>query len=661
MVKYISEKAWEFYKRLMWFLMVVFPFLGLGIIWLRDWNTLKPSSIANVSVDTIGMLILIFLFGYTIKDQNDRSLRTGCFAVLVFLNSLQFMLDLCGWCVDGLPRLWMLNTLANTGFYFFGLVMIMVYWRYLLEMSETENLMFRKLTKLLHVGGILASASVFFNIYGKYYFYISVDGFYTRSNYYFLSNSFLVLMLISFSAFLSWLKIPRKRKLALTTFVVVPVIANAIQIVFYGTSLVYVGTLLSLFMIYGFVFTEQNQELAIQIWENTRKEQEIMLARQRQQILDADLNLAANIQRHVIPKEFPESEAFSMYAYMLPAREVGGDFYDFFLVDADHLALVIADVSGKGIPASLYMMTVKTMIKNAATQGMNPKALLEFVNRQLCENSDEVQMFVTVWIGILEVSTGKVLAANAGHEYPAICRKDGQFEIFKDRHGFVLGGMEGMRYKQYEFSLMPGDTMFLYTDGVTEATNASEELFGTYNMLNSLNKEPQLEPKELLKKMQNSLEEFVGDGDQFDDITMMAIKMSEPAMTVQTISVIPTEESMTTVQAMAEELMDEAMVPMKVAMKIGIAIDEIFSNIIQYSQATSAEVTCRASSEALEIIFLDDGVPYNPLESKDPDITLSAEERDMGGLGIFITKNIMDTIDYAYKDGRNQLRVMKKL
>jgi sigma-B regulation protein RsbU (phosphoserine phosphatase) len=209
---------------------------------------------------------------------------------------------------------------------------------------------------------------------------------------------------------------------------------------------------------------------------------------------------------------------------MTPAKEVGGDFYDFFLIDNDHLGIVMADVSGKGVPAALFMMMSKILVNNYAMMGESPAKVLEQVNAQICKNNEE-EMFVTVWFGVLEISTGKITAANAGHEYPIVKKADGSFELFKDKHGFVIGGMEGMRYKEYEFTLEKGGSLFLYTDGVAEATNAGNELFGTDRMLEALNTEPEAAPEKLLSNMQKAVDDFVGDAPQFDDLTMLSVKL----------------------------------------------------------------------------------------------------------------------------------------
>lgn len=248
--------------------------------------------------------------------------------------------------------------------------------------------------------------------------------------------------------------------------------------------------------------------------------------RERERI-SAELNVATQIQASMLPcvfPAFPEYEEFDIYASMDPAKEVGGDFYDFFLVDADHLALVMADVSGKGVPAALFMMITKTLIKNEAQLGLSAGATLETVNNQLLENN-EAGMFVTVWLGLYEISTGRLTAANAGHEYPAIKRAGGSFTLLKDKHGFVMAGIEDVKYREYELELQAGDTLFLYTDGVTEATNGEKQLYGTDRMLNALNRKGNAGSKELLLEVRADIDRFVGEAEQFDDITMLALQV----------------------------------------------------------------------------------------------------------------------------------------
>ena len=242
--------------------------------------------------------------------------------------------------------------------------------------------------------------------------------------------------------------------------------------------------------------------------------------------IGAELNVAAQIQADMLPcifPPFPDKKGIDIYAHMAPAKEVGGDFYDFFLLDDDHLALVMADVSGKGVPAALFMVISKTLIKDHAQITRSPKVILEKVNNILMENNAE-EMFVTVWLGIMEISTGKITAANAGHEYPVVRGADGSFTLIKDKHGIVVGAMEDIKYRQYEMEIEPGGCLFLYTDGIPEATNEQEEMFGTGRMLDALNQDPNASPEKLLSNVMTSVNAFVGSASQFDDMTMLAMK-----------------------------------------------------------------------------------------------------------------------------------------
>ncbi|MCD8335284.1 MAG: SpoIIE family protein phosphatase [Clostridiales bacterium] len=242
--------------------------------------------------------------------------------------------------------------------------------------------------------------------------------------------------------------------------------------------------------------------------------------------IGAELNVATQIQADMLPRifpAFPERKEFDIYATMEPAKEVGGDFYDFFLVDADHLAVVVADVSGKGVPAALFMVIAKTLIKNHAQNREKLEDVFTHTNEQLCEGND-AGLFVTAWIGLLEISTGAFTYVNAGHNPPLLKRVDGNYEWMKARSGFVLAGMEGARYHELTDHLDPGDKLFLYTDGVTEAANSAEELFGSERLQAALNQRIDLPPQKLLTELKQSIDDFAGDAEQFDDITMVSLE-----------------------------------------------------------------------------------------------------------------------------------------
>ncbi len=266
-------------------------------------------------------------------------------------------------------------------------------------------------------------------------------------------------------------------------------------------------------------FVAMYGEIGAYVRENAR----ITAERER---IGTELSLASKIQADMLPSAFSafsERKEFTVYASMTPAKEVGGDFYDFFLVDHDHLGVVIADVSGKGVPAALFMMMAKIMIEGNASMGVGPGEALQMVNNKICENNRE-DMFVTVWLGILELSTGRLVAANAGHDKPVLMRPGGDFEVYADRHGFVVGGMEDMVYREYELKLEPGSKLFLYTDGVPEANDADENLFGMERTLEALNKAKDGTAYDEIQSVQDAVGKFVGDAPQFDDLTMLCLQ-----------------------------------------------------------------------------------------------------------------------------------------
>ncbi|MBR3183250.1 MAG: serine/threonine-protein phosphatase [Firmicutes bacterium] len=264
-------------------------------------------------------------------------------------------------------------------------------------------------------------------------------------------------------------------------------------------------------------------ELAEEIDDYVDKIESISAEKHR---IESELDMAKRIQLSMMPSVFPpypDRNEFEIYASVEPAREVGGDFYDFFLIDKDHLCMVMADVSGKGVPAALFMMGSKIVIKNSAMLMNSPAKILTRANESICENNEQ-DMFLTVWLGILELSTGKLVAANAGHEYPALMRAGEKFEIIKSKHGFVIGGFEDAIYTDYELQLEPGDKLFLYTDGLPEATNGDNEMLGIDGMLDALNENCESHPEVILNGVKNAVDGFVKEAEQFDDLTMMCIE-----------------------------------------------------------------------------------------------------------------------------------------
>lgn len=375
-----------------------------------------------------------------------------------------------------------------------------------------------------------------------------------------------------------------------------------------------------------------------------------------------DLEIAKQIQQSALPSVFPpypNRKDFSIYASMNAAKEVGGDFYDFYLVDENHLAFVVADVSGKGIPGAMFMMTSKTLIKSFAESGLPVHEVLTNVNTQLCQNN-EAGMFVTAWMGILDLQTGLIKFANAGHNPPLVKHKDGSYEFLKGKVNFVLAGMDMVKYKEQELQLQPGDEIYLYTDGVTEAHNSNNELFGENRLLESLNSTKGMSVEDICKKVKEDVDAFVCDAEQFDDITMLCVQLNE-IDSYNGITVVPSMETVPQVAEFMETEMEKFEISPKISMKMLIAIDEIYSNIVRYSGATEAIVSIKKSDNTLKLQFKDNGKPYNPLDSKEPDITASAEDRSIGGLGIFMVKKMLDKVEYKYVDNYNILTLTKNL
>lgn len=383
--------------------------------------------------------------------------------------------------------------------------------------------------------------------------------------------------------------------------------------------------------------------------------------------IDEELEFAKNIQRSVLPGVngvLSGRKELDVFASMDPAKEVGGDFYDFYLTDENRFNFMVADVSGKGIPAAMFMMRAKTQLKNLAEAHYSLSDIFTSGNNELCEGN-EAGMFVTVWQGCIDLEKGIVQYVNAGHNPPLVKHADGSFDFIKERAGFVLAGIEGVRYKTQELLLTPGDIIFIYTDGVTEASNESFELYGNDRLLNTLNSAEYSTMQELCEYVRKDIDNFVGNAQQFDDITMMALqfKGKETAACLRFDEVV--FEDIEEASSFAENQMKKAECSARVIHEAKIVIDEIFSNIVRYAYKeakgpATIEFINNREQDSFSIRFTDEGVPYDPLSAPEPDITLSAEDRAIGGLGIFMVRKLTDDIKYSYENKKNILTITKK-
>ena len=386
--------------------------------------------------------------------------------------------------------------------------------------------------------------------------------------------------------------------------------------------------------------------------------EELTRATAERERISVELSLAAKIQENMLPNTFPPYPSrrdFEIFALMDAAKEVGGDFYDFYLLDNDRLVFLVADVSGKGIPAALFMMRAKMTIKSLAESGADVHVILSEANERLCEGND-AGMFVTAWLGIADMRSGVLSYANAGHNPPLIRRRQGSFEYIKTKPNFILAGMEGMVYQKHEIQLLPGDELFLYTDGVTEASKEDHTLFGEARLTEVLNASSAESVELRCRTVQKAINAFVGDAEQFDDITMLTLRFNffgddesilVPADLVSTEFVWDFINSQTKKAGLSSKTISRAQ----------IIVDEIYSNIHQYSSAAKAQIFCHIDSDRIVLTFKDDGIPYNPLMTIEPDTSLSVGDRDLGGLGILMVKKMSSDLSYVYENGYNVLTV----
>lgn len=381
--------------------------------------------------------------------------------------------------------------------------------------------------------------------------------------------------------------------------------------------------------------------------------------------ISTELKLASSIQENSLPNDFPafpERDDFDLYALMRPAKEVGGDFYDFFLIDDNHIGLVMADVSGKGVPAALFMMVTKILINEISHSVKSPGEILTLVNERIC-NNNKANMFITVWLGILDLRTGEMVAANAGHEDPAICKKDGEFIINKQKHGIPVGAMEEYKYKDYDIKLESGDKLFIYTDGVPEAENNNDKMFGLENMIGSLNRVKNNNCEGILVSVKNDVDTFVDGAIQFDDLTMLCFEYIGKVKNIKKIETFKADtDELDNVLSFIHGVVNKK-IDNKIIMKLDVVIEEIFVNICHYAyeEPGFADIEVSLNKNKLSITFMDEGIPFDPLKKEEPDVSLSSEDRKVGGLGIFMVKKMMDKVSYKYENNKNILTIEKKL
>lgn len=458
----------------------------------------------NAGIDSMGALICAALF-YGCIRQDGSGIKY--FRLLIISVCASFVVnELISYSVL-VPDYRMLCYVACFLSKLIDLAMIFLFYLYVRETLGFEGKLAMFVEKLVPILLVVETLIMLSNIITPVTFTVTAEGIYKDTDIYVIEEIFLAVTSILTTVLIFMSHNPLGQKAAALTFVFLPLIEYAILGGSFGEASQYGIILMSLIVMYCVISNYKSRKLAA---------------------TETELNMATDIQVGSLPTVFPDRPEFDLYASMDPAKEVGGDFYDFFMIDDDHLAIVIADVSGKGVPAALFMMSSKIYINDHATIGGSPAEILERVNKLVYANN-KAHMFVTVWLGILEISTGKLTSSSAGHEYPMI-NQNGKYEVLKDKHGLAIGAIGMSKYVNTEVQLRKGDSIFVYTDGVAEATDANNELFGTDRTVDALNAVPKgASQEDVLAGVRAAVDAFVKDAPQFDDLTMVGLKYNGPA------------------------------------------------------------------------------------------------------------------------------------
>ena len=645
---FLNKRSWVIPT--LFVLMCVYAIGTIVAIELITMDDMSPLFTFSIGGELCAMMIAIMITISILPAHKRHSGYIRIFVTLLTIGSFVLFADTLQMLFDGNPKLIAWNNAASICVYSGSAIFIFFFFLYASMALKSEG---RVINILTTIAAILLAIFVilpFVNFFYPLYFTIDpVTGIYARNrDTWWISQIYIVFAVIVIITAIILSKESLKTKLTILGFVLMPVIAVGSGGYRYGVSIQYTTMMVSLVLIYAFIFSENEKTLY-----STNKE----------------LGMATAIQKHMLPSifpPFPGRKDFDVFAVMNPAKEVGGDFYDFFLIDDDHIALVIADVSDKGVPAALFMMASKIMLKNSAMLGRSPKEVLASVNRQICSNNQE-EMFVTVWFAILDLKTGVLTATNAGHENPIIKSPSGQFEILKDKHNFIVGWDINAVYTEYQLQLEPGSKIFVYTDGAPEATNGTER-FGMDRMLESLHNNEDKDVDDIIGCLIGDIDTFVGENDQFDDVTMLCFeyKGRKEDKKEYSYTFSAKEDSLETALNPVLEVLEELQVEHKTIYKIRLALDELLTNIVSYAYdgkegVIEVHYEVNKNPKSISITISDFGKEFNPFDIDDPDLTADVNDRKIGGLGVFLVKNVMDEFQYQRENDKNIVTIKKNI
>ena len=409
---------------------------------------------------------------------------------------------------------------------------------------------------------------------------------------------------------------------------------------------------------------EKPEEFAKLAMTYSKMTEEIKNITKERERIESELSLAKAIQASTLPNvfpPFPDNTEFDIYAGMEPAKEVGGDFYDFYFIDKTHLMFLIADVSGKGVPAALFMMTAKTLINNIAQLGYSPQEMIKIINDKICSNNKH-DFFVTALFGIVDINTGHLTFINCGHNPPLIKRADNSAEYLKLDSNIVMGIFGEVDFTVNEFNLNSGDTIIMYTDGITEAMNQEEELYGEERLLNIIKLNDSNDIKYLQNSIKENVREFTNNFPQSDDMTMLTFKYNG-STTKEVYKNAAKREYYEQYLTWFQNVCQKLNITPDIQYKLDLISEEIYTNISSYAYPDNdgtIEISLQKEGDLTTIQFIDSGIPFNPLERPDPNTTDFPPDRAVGGFGIFIVKNYAEKISYESVDGKNILTVTVK-
>ena len=648
-----ETKITETLNKKTWIIPVLFSFMCLFFVGsvveieVLGFENMEPTFAFSIGGELFAIMVSIVLVASILPAYKRQSGYIRIFVTLLTIGCYVLFLDISQMVVDGIPELLMLNKVLCIFVFASETMFTFFFWLYITYVLKVKHSAMDVMSTIASSFLIVFVLVPFANFFAPIYFTIDDMGVYHRVTQTWWICRIYIVMIVTFVVIALFLSKEKFRtKLVVIIFMGLPLIAVGAGGYQYGVSILYSSMMVSLVLIYALLFSDNEKHLY-----STNKE----------------LGLATNIQQHMLPSifpAFPDRKEFDIYALMEPAKEVGGDFYDFFLVDDTHLGIVIADVSDKGVPAALFMMASKIMVQNYALIGYSPKEVLSRVNKQICSNNQD-EMFVTVWLGILDLETGLLTASNGGHEKPILKKPNGHFEIVNDKHNLVVGFFADSPYGEYQIQLEKGSKLYVYTDGVPEARDKSGQ-FGMERALATLIKYEDLSPEEICKNTLADVETFIGENVQFDDITMVCLEYRGYDDNVNRISIHTEVDDVSKGITPIVQFLEELEVDHKVIYKVELALEELLVNVASYAYAPGTgkidiSYYVQENPRMIVISIADEGKAFNPLQQKDPDTTLSSEERQIGGLGVFLVKKTMDEVEYNRKNGKNVLIIKKTI